>query len=370
MAIYCDESGYTGNDLLTNEQPYFSYVGVNIEPQQAEEYIKYFKEKFRINSEEVKASQLLKRPNGRDAISDLLNEFLQYSKIIFINKKFSLSAKFFEYIFGPILGKISKLLSSKKFHLFIVNAVYSLYTSKPQAESRYLLDDFDAMMRQKNKNYKVLFKKNDSNDLLLKKICEFSYYNKDKIIKEYNNLGTEKKWILDDSLGAVYGILAHWTEEIGDLEVFCDISKPLIYSKDALAEFVGRKDQEWQYVEERYVPLLAHLKKEISFVNSKDYPGIQIADVIASSVCYSFKNNKRCHHALKWKSEIKKYVIGALFPDSRYYVKKNLERMLNFIILDELVYRSENKKKIDEGMYKFINDSEKILSEELKNAKI
>ena len=358
MAIYCDESGYTGNDLLTKEQPFFSYVGVNIEPQQAQEYIKDFKIKFRIHSEEVKASQLLKRPKGRDAISYLLNDFLPYSKIFFIDKKFSLSLKLFEYIFAPVLKRISDLIYSCEFNLFITHIVYLLYISNLEAESRYLLDDFDAMMRGKSENYKVLFNKIKIDNIILKEICEFSYYNKDKIIKEYNNLGTEKKWILDDSLGAVHGILTHWTDEIGDLEVFCDVSKPLIYSKDTLNEFIGRKDQKWQYVKGKCLPLLSHLKKEISFVNSKEYPGIQIADVIASSVCYSFKNRKSCHHASKWISEIEKSFICVVFPDLEYFAIRDSKYILNISILKELVHRSKNKIRIEYGMHEFVNNEE------------
>ena len=32
--IYCDEAGFTGNNLLDTQQPYFSYASVAIDPDQ------------------------------------------------------------------------------------------------------------------------------------------------------------------------------------------------------------------------------------------------------------------------------------------------------------------------------------------------
>lgn len=368
MAIYCDESGFTGNDLLTKEQPYFSYIGVNIDPQKAEEYIKWFKKEFNIKSEEIKASQLLKRPNGRDAVSRLLKDFLPYSKIVVTHKIFSLSAKFFEYIFEPVLAKFNSVFYEHNFHLFITYAIFNLYKLKDRGAEN-LVKDFDIMMRNKGEEYTILFNDNghDSDTIFLNKICEFASYHKDKIIEEFNSLGTIQKWILDDSLGSIYPILTHWTEEIGCLEVICDDSKPLSEERKTLAAWVGREDQAWQSREGRKWPLIAHLKKEISFVSSKQCPGVQIADVIASSVCYSFKNHENCSHASEWLPQIQKFIINAVFPDYEYYDGKSSEFALNTLVLDELVWRSQNNMQLGAGIGDFICTAKNIIDDKINN---
>lgn len=37
--IYCDEAGFTGNNLLDREQPFFAFATVAIEPEAAKDVV-------------------------------------------------------------------------------------------------------------------------------------------------------------------------------------------------------------------------------------------------------------------------------------------------------------------------------------------
>jgi hypothetical protein len=62
--IYFDESGFTGNDLLNDDQPVFVYASVAIEPSQAEDIIAEMISRFRLQGDELKGSNLVGHTRG------------------------------------------------------------------------------------------------------------------------------------------------------------------------------------------------------------------------------------------------------------------------------------------------------------------
>lgn len=73
--IYFDESGYTGNNLLSPDQPAFIYTSVAIDPSYASRLHSEMLSHFHIQAKELKGKNLVRSVRGREAISWLLNLF-------------------------------------------------------------------------------------------------------------------------------------------------------------------------------------------------------------------------------------------------------------------------------------------------------
>ncbi len=147
MPIYCDESGFTGNDALNIDQPYFSYAAVNIEHDDAAEYLKQFRERHRIKSPEVKGSALLSRPKGRDAAEELLIDMLPHSRVYISEKLFSLCGRFFEYVFEPLFAGHNGPLYYSAFNQYIAVTVYMSFFPYKGNSFKNLIETFESVMR-------------------------------------------------------------------------------------------------------------------------------------------------------------------------------------------------------------------------------
>src|SRR5450432_1873811 len=67
--VFCDEAGFTGNNLLDRAQEVFVYAGVAIEAGRAREIVERITRDFRIQSAELQGSRLLKSQRGRRAVT-------------------------------------------------------------------------------------------------------------------------------------------------------------------------------------------------------------------------------------------------------------------------------------------------------------
>src|SRR5437879_2589559 len=101
LTIYCDEAGFTGNNLADDGNPYFTFASVALEPSGAAALIDEAKAEFRLQGE-VKGANLTKHPAGRNA-----------------------AGKLFEYIFEPALSENNYLFYSIGFHRFIANLLHA-----------------------------------------------------------------------------------------------------------------------------------------------------------------------------------------------------------------------------------------------------
>ncbi|MCP2138582.1 hypothetical protein J2S28_005706 [Rhizobium sp. SLBN-94] len=112
-AIWCDESGYTGNDLTNREQPVFAYAH-DLTASESDELVEQIRSSRSrpIQADELKAAGktgLRRRDDWRE-IAELVLDAThgRYSTIV-MDKRMSLAAKTFEYIFEPVLANQSVL---------------------------------------------------------------------------------------------------------------------------------------------------------------------------------------------------------------------------------------------------------------------
>ncbi|MDX4028283.1 DUF3800 domain-containing protein [Aliarcobacter skirrowii] len=344
IPIYCDESGFTGENLLHDEQTIFSYASISCDEIEAEEFAKYIIKKYKIQTTELKGTNLLtqKSGKGKEAILEILRHFNGKYKVSIHNKKFALACKFFEYIFEPIIASSSTLFYKNNFHLFIANFLYMLFSAN-DLNAEQIFEKFEESVRTKQFNkLEALFNElqNNKDDFIISMIIDFIKIHHKIIKEEIENL---PKWTLDLTTTSLYTLLANWNKDNDcSLKVFCDSSKPLEYDKKFFDCFIGRKEKIYSPYIKTAVPLTFNLLEKINMVDSKTNYAIQIADVISVAYAYSFKNDndfsKQVHNIGK------EYIIDRnIFPDFNYIDPEKSSAQLNMMILKELHFRSKNK---------------------------
>lgn len=290
MPIYCDESGYTGVNLLVEEQPYFVYSALNISEKDASDFQKYLKQTYRLQGE-IKGANLIKSASGRRAITALFNKYADRVKIVYHHKKYALACKFFEYVFEPVIASKNSFFYTYKFNRFISNLMYAAFKDKPDnAESVFL--KFQELLRGNDfAGLFNIFNSSKSPYELVEHIAQFTIIHKATILNEIQTDGKVDVWVLDLTQSALYDLLCRWGID-QDLTVICDVSKPLKETVERYSDLYGVNQKKifWTPFGDEELPLNFTLAEPLKFKTSKDCPGLQLADLFATSVFWALKN--------------------------------------------------------------------------------
>lgn len=355
MPIYCDESGFTGDNMLDKDQPYFSYASVNISEDEAEEKVNLIKKKYNIRLEEIKGKVLLSRSDKyKKAVGELFIDLLNRTKITFAEKKYSIACSFFEHIFLPLLDKKISLFYDNNLDKYIIYTIYTYIKNNDEMVEDMLLE-FEKFIHRKESSLLSFDISNDNNKKLIYPIIELALLHKDKIIEKFQKLN-DLKYILDKSAPLFYYTICAWTDELENIKVICDESKPLEYFVRLFNDiFINRKDQVRKTINGINFPLIPHLSEPISFGKSKNIPGLQLADIMASVTTYIAKNIAICPYAQEWHSLISPHVYASIIPGNDYPHNSKLETVRSIVILEELVKRSrQNQDLLDRIEEKFL----------------
>jgi len=290
MKIYCDESGYTGVDLLEESQPYFVYSGVNLSDKVANEIKTYIFDNYNIQNSEIKGKNLVNNPQGQAVLTHIFEKYSRFARIVFHDKKFALAAKIVEYGIEPYLTS-NYFFYVSKFNCFIAIGLYAaLITKDKSAES--LFEDFLSLMRGRITFENSSFYSLSQSNPLIEWLVDIMTHDPRLILKEIQSKENQpKKWILDLTMTSLLGILSNWSEAGDELEVICDNSKtfkdnPVLEALNQIglagkrADFLGSR-------------LGFKLKEKILNADSKDLIGLQIADLFSSTVFYCLKNQHK-----------------------------------------------------------------------------
>lgn len=365
--IFCDEAGFTGNNLLDPSSQHFVFATVNISHKSATRLVRETIKRFKLQGNELKGSNLIKHPAGRKAIDFLHSECGSDSKVVFFNKLYAIAGKFYEWTFDEIFGNHNYFFYVVDFHRFISNAIYlGMVTGDPTAKAA--VTDFQALMRGKGDGLatKKLFSF-DSPGLTVTSLIEttilFCQLNKEKIFRELNPLLSDPdnhKWMLELSNTALPGLLSAWGEEHDSLEVYCDASKPINDQLESFNCMVGKTEKMYMTLGKITWSLTYNLASPINLVDSMHYPGIQIADVFASSLCYALNNQDDAF----CKELIEKFGPAisecSVVPDLDYVDLRTESGFVNSLLLQELVERQCRGKDLYDGLPGIIRASRQV----------
>jgi hypothetical protein len=106
--VYCDEAGFTGNNLLDHQQPFFAYSAVALEAAEVAEIVEHIVRDRGVQGGELKAPNLVKSPRGQQTMLRVLDAIQGRYAVTFHEKKYALACKLFEDIFEPALQRNSK----------------------------------------------------------------------------------------------------------------------------------------------------------------------------------------------------------------------------------------------------------------------
>lgn len=364
QTIFFDESGYTGNDLFNDDQPIFVYASVAIKPSQATELVTEMVNRFQLKGSELKGSNLVNRPRGQEAIYWLMERCKNDASIVVANKKYALAGKFYEYIFEPVLQADNSLFYAIGLHKFIATFLYvSLIAQNSNVEN--ILREFQNFMRSQDPEvFQRLFPQKDIlipvNDPI-SQIQTFTLCHKDRIMDETNNtgeIGDIRNWVLELSTTCLFWTLSYWSDRFTKLRVYCDESKPVRDSSATFDSMIGREDIIYMKLgtdQERR--LTFNLEGPIEFLDSKESHGIQIADVLSSSISYAYNHpdeqfSERCVNlAETMLSPL------SILPDPTDIDLKQKRPFINAVILNELVDRSVRNESMYDGMSEYIRST-------------
>jgi Protein of unknown function (DUF3800) len=293
LDIACDESGYTGPDLLNKDQRFFAYASIAISDTEASELIKIARESHPVQLPELKARALMSSQRGRGFVAALLAGIEGRYTVSIYDKLLALCCRFFDYIYEPVYRDDPRLLYRKNLHRFV--AMYTwLWMSDNESQARLAIDQFQRYMRSLNPSDAPFLFNNPRPPLTLagtehpfESILRSSYGYRDIIIADNATLDKELpdsgRWTLDLSTSALWSHLNHWGTKGKLLSVRCDASKPL---QANIQNFTGdEKDPGIRWGREIHgIQRLGwRLLEPITFGDSRNHPAIQLADVIAGA---------------------------------------------------------------------------------------
>lgn len=290
LDLFLDEFGFTGSRLLDVNQPVFAYASVAIEEQRAWEILDRARKDHPVQMPELKAQKLLSSERGRNLVAQVLAEIDGLYSFVVQNKRVVLCGKLFEYVFEPVFQFSPELLYEKNLHRFV--AMYCFISSVDGVGEETLVQ-FERYMRSLDPgDAPLLFDPEASahlpEDHPLKLVFRFANGYRDIIVADNARLRTttpdEGKYVLDVSAAGLWSLLNHWGQKNRPLRVVCDDSKPIAALLPSLI------DEGKEFAIQRAVALGNSpeqfgwdLAEPVALANSRGSPGLQIADLIASS---------------------------------------------------------------------------------------
>ena len=351
MKIACDEAGHTGPDLLAADQRYFAYASVAIEDDEAFEIIQAARKAHPVQMRELKGAQLMKSAKGRKLIAQILDQTKGRLAVSANDKLLALCGWVFEYVYEPVVQHDPAIFYKKNLHRFVAMFAY-LWFRDNDSDAGEVIAQFQDYMRSKDINKAPLLfdrhfepLKDADQDHPFELILRFATGYRD-LIKADNAslehvLEDKGKWVLDLNASALWSHLNHWGRKGVPLEVRCDISKPLI---PIVHKFTGdENDPAIKRVRMmgRKEPLGWKLSQPVEFVDSRDHPAVQLADLVASSSVSLWTRGipEGFEEALAILEQ--GILRDSIFPDFEVIDVNQREPAVNYLMLFHLAKRAE-----------------------------
>ena len=359
--VYIDEAGFTGGNLLDRDQSELVFAAVAISETEAARIWAEVANRSKTQAPELKGSNLTNRPRGRTAITWLLENTAEYVKLALINKRYALAGKFFEYIFEPVLAQKNRLFYERDFHKFVAMAVYLPYAAS-HASGAHVFKSFQNLVSDPGSGVVTNLYPSDQFKIdeqdPLHHILTFALCHQARIEAELIEIAksqTYPGWALELSSTSVHCLLAGWAEEHSRLLVYCDDSKPIAANQELFDVMVGREDKFYaRFGTHGDRSLIYDLAEPVQFVDSKQFPGIQLADIWATSLAYAFRHldDEICQ---RWLEIAEPAIDTVLFPDAQLVDMDDEGPFLNWALLVELSRRSVKGESVTLGIEDYID---------------
>ena len=310
ITVFMDESGYTGEDLMNLNQPFFTVATLRCSEQECQEYkSRFFKQ---VQAPELKHDRLVNNRRHK-LILEFLQEISQTPervKIHIVHKRYELTRNIVQYVVQPAMTRAGIDLRIKGQDLSLT---YSLFTALPLLAGQDFFEDllrrFQAMMIQLDhesyhsffdplfdERYPQLTNKEEQErlDHLLEYIkagyTAVGYDLIDGLEKTAHSLGISRRRPLDPAFPAAIMLLGTWQRDtVGEITLIHDASSRMAEVVNLLRTFVHPFPPP---------PLLQFSTPNLLFPivvgeaysqDSKKWLGLQFADILAGATTYWVK---------------------------------------------------------------------------------
>lgn len=353
--VFCDDAGFTGDHLTNRDQPYFAYAAVAIEPDQATSLLAELRSIFPIGPGEPKGRLLYKREFAPQLIERLAAMIGSRTSIALNHKLYSLAAKFFEYVYEPMIAPISSFFYERGTHLYVATALWA-YLDSQHPTAIEVGQRFERIMRKRAGEPTLAFDHDPSavhGDEAIEPIVRFAAAARDQATAELAALADEEgriKFVLDLSLSSAKSVLATLGERLGELDVVMDASKPLEKFAEFFNGFVGCAETVHMELRGRTVPMTFRLHRPLRFSDSAREPGLQIADILASFTALAARDRSTPRGAAILAHCLPLLDGDSVFPDFEAIDLSRKEAIMNMALVSELADRAEDGRPILDGI--------------------
>ncbi|MEP7153326.1 MAG: DUF3800 domain-containing protein [Nitrospira sp.] len=328
MKLFLDESGYTGEDLVNMDQPWFVLGSTNVTEEEAQAL---WRDIFKsVQAQELKHNRLRKTRNGQQRVAEFIKALKQYPKQVGTSvalKKYVLVTMLVDWWVEPYLHEDGLDLYEKGANIGMCNLMYiTLSTIWGELFFTSVLTNFQNMMRERTpQSYNAFWRVinlhyNSASHKAVHDVLLWLIHGEKRL--GYNHLCNLPKKVLDVSLTTAAATINHWRGECtGPLEIIHDESSAMAKDKwlwDQLTRStiesatVGYDRRLWQF------PLGV---ASTEFGRSGDYLQLQFADVVAGSTA-EWCNSKHSEISspytdLLTEAGIADLIFGGMWPSAQ-----------------------------------------------------
>jgi hypothetical protein len=347
--ISCDEAGYTGPELLNEDQPFFVYAAVDLTPAEAQAIIDRTRATYNVQAPELKSKVLRKRPNWAQIAGDIARAAEGRAFVISFDKKLNLAGKVFEYLFEPVLADNSLLFYRHNMHRFLMNALHRVMLDSSEGIDQLAVDLQEFMRSFDPSAAPAIFAPRGPRDeasVVLDCILRFARGYASRIETRTAHLragGSDiGKWALDLTSTAVFSLVMRgWGHRYRIIDLLCDDSKPLRAIASTFNSFVGRTDGAEITDGRRNITIRANLARPIAFGSSADNPTLQIADILAGATADVLKNPGVPNFTWLASWLDRHHHEDHVHPDDKIIDTRAIEPRVNLAVLRELASRAD-----------------------------
>jgi len=292
--IFVDECGYTGPDLLNQEQPVFVLASLNVSEQEASDMKKKFFE--RVQARELKHSALSKRPAQQKMVLSFLHTLAPRTttyKVSVAHKRYVLVAKLIDLVVEPLMHDQGINVYDRGTNIAMANVYFyclpafmgqiafdGLLTSFQEVTIHRTKPTYDRLIEQINEGLKG---REEVQELLSAvKVGLLSFGN---TIFEYLDARA-----FDIAVSLTLELMDRWHQ---------DIQRPLVLIHDKSSDMAAAKGFWDALVNPTNEPMIAgYDRRRMSFPipvertlaqDSHEWAGLQLADVLAGAMTRACK---------------------------------------------------------------------------------
>ncbi len=297
MRIFVDEAGNTGGALLDVDQPVFVHASNNLSESEAAAMLDLVRSP---QTQEVKFSRLRRIPAGQRKILDFLRAFSAMagrSKTTVFHKRYMVVTKIVDVLietiahqFGQDLYRQGRNIAMSNliitcFPVFLGRAVFDEFLSafvrmlKEQTDSA--IQDFYLVTERISKNEHL----RDLSDIFVPLRLSRGQISSILALNDASSL--------DPAIPSFFNHCVEWGKGDAEFEVVHDSSKPIKLYIDVFNAFMSKDVGSITAGYDRRKFSLPLRSTGIQFADSKNYPQIQVADLVAGATAGFFNARAR-----------------------------------------------------------------------------